>query len=313
MKNLYNTCKVSIKSLRIVILGFLASVLFGPSAFANSWYTASEITLQKDNDSQHYIRMHDKYTSHDAGTLTKLWITGYRGWITMDTNDFNSGDGTLYNSVYNVTTKTFGTWNDSWSDTYNFSGWYEEGGKNIQRLDFYPSNVHDFNVAPSTPGSYQFQAKIKKKSNSTWWLESPTGSNYVVSFRVPGFTNTSVTHNVTVNKVQPENFLCRTHILEIMHLPVCLQQFPAALHQISRITAMFHGDPRTDQEGAVPAEGQDKVRILRIGVSILKAGYHNPVGCKKRLRGPCHLHGFRFVRIHDQTDLPEQSGIAPLF
>lgn len=206
MKNLYNTCKVSIKSLRIVILGFLASVLFGPSAFANSWYTASEITLQKDNDSQHYIRMHDKYTSHDAGTLTKLWITGYRGWITMDTNDFNSGDGTLYNSVYNVTTKTFGTWNDSWSDTYNFSRWYEEGGKNIQRLDFYPSNVHDFNVAPSTPGSYQFQAKIKKKSNSTWWLESPTGSNYVVSFRVPGFTNTSVTHNVTVNKGSTRKF-----------------------------------------------------------------------------------------------------------
>ncbi|MDY6374192.1 MAG: T9SS type A sorting domain-containing protein [Bacteroidales bacterium] len=125
-----------------------------------------------------------------------------KGGTTMVT----SGDGTLYNSVYNVTTKTFGTWNDSWSDTYNFSGWYEEGGKNIQRLDFYPSNVHDFNVAPSTPGSYQFQAKIKKKSNSTWWLESPTGSNYVVSFRVPGFTNTSVTHNVTVNKGSTRKF-----------------------------------------------------------------------------------------------------------
>ncbi|MDY6374193.1 MAG: hypothetical protein SPK91_07285, partial [Bacteroidales bacterium] len=205
MKNLYNTCKVSIKSLRIVILGFLASVLFGTSAFASTWYTASDIYLQKDDDNAHSVRIHTSYTSANVGTLEKLWITAFHGWLGQDTNDLNGGNdaGWLRYSIYNVTTRSWADWYTSNSNYWNWNDPWKDGKR---YPDFGRNNITEFNVAPSTPGSYQFQAQIKTKDKSNNEITSPSSVNYVVSFKVPGFTNTSVTHNVTVNKGSTRKF-----------------------------------------------------------------------------------------------------------
>lgn len=210
MKNLYNTCKVSGKSLRIIVLGILTFVLFSSSGFASTWYTASDIYLQKDDDNAHSVRMHTGYTSADVGTLDKLWITAFHGWLGQDTDDLNGGDqaGWIRFSVYNVTTKVWGAWNTSNSNYWHWNTWND--GKRYP--DFGRNDITQFNVAPDTPGSYQFQAQIKTKEKNGNEVTSPSNVNYVVSFKVPGFASTSISHSVTANQgVEKKIMIPYTH------------------------------------------------------------------------------------------------------
>lgn len=175
------------KKARILLI-VIGLVFAGPVMSADDYFTESDIYLQPDNRTSDWQRMCSTKTTHNFGVLENLWITNIHGWIHQVKDDLD-GTNEIYYSTYNVSTASFITdWYTSGAGSMNWVDW--SGG--TRDISFSRENINNFNVAASTPGNYQFQAKVRTHyTNTSDYLYHPTSTNYVVSYIIAGFNGYS--------------------------------------------------------------------------------------------------------------------------